>query len=146
MRRFLLSLLESSLGLIAPALAGGCAHMHHYEVGEIDDSKGSLRPIEVRVDETGIDAQEAAEIAKLATSSRQARQRVGTAQTVIALAQTGYKTGGVTLNDDWADGLLAAVLKRCPSGQLTGVTVIRESADYPVVSGEIVTVKGWCIQ
>lgn len=125
---------------------GGCAHMHHYEMGEIDDSKGSLRPIEVRVDETGFDAQEAAEIAKLASNSQQARQRVGTAQTAIALAQTGYKTGGVTMSDDWADGLLEAVLKRCPSGQLTGMTIARESADYPVVSGEIVTVKGYCIQ
>lgn len=37
-------------------------------------------------------------------------------------------------------------MKSCPSRQLTGIQVLREQADYPVVSGEIVRVLAYCIE
>jgi hypothetical protein len=120
--------------------------MHHYEIGEIDGTQGKLRPFEVRVDETGFDAQEALEVAKLTTRSPQTRERLNTAQAIVALTQVGPSTGEPTFSEDWADGMLTEVLDRCPSGRVTGLTVVRESADYPVVSGEVVTVKGYCIE
>ena len=130
---------------ILSALVVGCASLHHYELADIDNSK-KLRPFEVQVDETGLDAKEAIEVAKIAAQSKQTRERLNTAQDVIALFQVGYKTGNATFSDDWADGLLARILERCPSGQITGLNVERETMKYPVVSGEIVTVKGFCVE
>jgi hypothetical protein len=124
----------------------GCARMHHYEMGEIDASEGRLTEISVQVDETGLDSDEAVEAAKLLAQDKQTRERLNTLKTILALSQFGPKTGDPTTSDDWADGLLLAVLERCPSGHVTGLTVIRESMDYPIVSGEIVTVKGFCVR
>lgn len=133
--------------LLSIALLGtACAHMHHYQLGDIDASEGRLEPFTVRVDETGFDVQEALEIAKHTSTSGAGRERVSDAQAVLALFQVGPSTGDATFRDDWADGVLAKVLERCPSGRMTGVSVVRESADYPVVSGEIVTIKGYCVR
>jgi hypothetical protein len=126
--------------------AAGCAHMHHYQLGDIDASEGRLEPFTVRVDETGFDAQEALEIAKSTSATDTGRERMGDAQAVLALFQVGHETGDATFSDDWADGVLAKLLARCPTGRMTGVSVVRESADYPALSGEIVTVKGYCIR
>jgi len=123
----------------------GCARLHHYELADIDDSK-KTRAFEIQVDETGLDAQEALEIAKLATRSRVQKQRLNSAQSVLALTHVGHQTGTATFSDDWADGVLARILERCPSGRITGLRVQRESADYPVVSGEIVSLKGYCVE
>ncbi|HEY6562013.1 MAG TPA: hypothetical protein VI072_32320 [Polyangiaceae bacterium] len=133
--------------LLSIALLGtACAHMHHYQLGDIDSFEGRLEPFTVRVDETGFDAQEALDIARHTSATHADRQRVSDAQDILALFQVGYSTGDATFNDDWADGVLAKVLTRCPTGRLTGISVVRESADYPVVSGEIVTIKGYCVR
>jgi|RhiMethySRZTD1v2_1073278.scaffolds.fasta_scaffold22738_2 hypothetical protein len=132
-------------GLCAALLLAGCASLHHYQLGDIDASRGELKPFEIQVDETGLDTQEAMEVGKAFVASDSGKQRMGDAQAIIALFQFGYVTGDPTFDDDWADGLLAKVLDRCPSGRITGLSVVRESMDYPVVSGEIVTLKGYCI-
>jgi hypothetical protein len=132
-----------SLSFIALA---GCARMHHYEMGELDSSQGRLEEFSVQVDETGLDTDEAARAAQILAQDKQTKQRLGTLKTILALSQFGPKTGDPTTSEDWADGLLLAVLERCPTGQVTGLTVVRESMDYPVVSGEIVTVKGFCVR
>jgi hypothetical protein len=132
-------------GLCAALLITGCASLHHYQLGDIDASRGKLTPFEIQVDETGIDTQEALEVGKLAAGSKANRERVSDAQAIVALFQVGYKTGDPTFSDDWADGMLAKVRDRCPSGRITGLTVVRESMNYPVVSGEIVTLKGYCM-
>ena len=123
-----------------------CAHMHHYQLGDIDSSEGRLEPFTVRVDETGFDAQEALELAKDTSATGAGRQRMSDAQALLALFQVGHETGDATFRDDWADGVLAKVLARCPTGRMTGVSVVRESADYPALSGEIVTLKGYCVR
>lgn len=136
-------LLCVGLGL---ALSGSaCARLHHYQLTDIDSSRGTLEPFELRVDETGFNLQEAAAVAKL-TASRENRKRIGDAEAIIALFQFGAKTGDPTFSEDWADGLSEMVLAKCPSGQITGLSVLRESADYPVASGEVITVRGYCIR
>ena len=133
--------------LLSIALFGtACAHLHHYQLGDIDASEGRLEPFTVRVDETGFDAQEALELAKQTSSSRAGSERVSDAQDVLALFQVGPSTGDATFRDDWADGVLAKIRARCPTGRMTGISVARESADYPVVSGEVVTIKGYCVR
>ena len=66
-------------------------------------------------------------------------------ETVIALTQFGPQTGEPTFSDDWADGMVEQLLHVCPSGQVTGLSARREAMKYPVISGELVTIKGYCI-
>ena len=127
------------------ALCASCASLHHYQLDDIDSSQGKLQPFEIQVDETGLDAQQALELAKVAAPDERGKERMSDAQAIIALFQFGYKTGDPTFSDDWADGMLAKLVERCPSGRVTGLSVVRESMNYPVVSGEIVTIKGFCI-
>ena len=103
-------------------------------------------PFKVQVDETGFNTREAFSLAKELSPSSKQREHMSDMEALIALFQVGPKTGDTTFSDDWADGLLGQVMARCPSGRMTGLSVVRESMDYPVVSGEIVTLRGYCIQ
>jgi hypothetical protein len=131
--------------LLAVALASACASLHSYQVDDIDSSEGTLVPFEVKVDDTGINLHQAFEVGEAVTDEKSAK-RLNTAEDVIALFQVGPSTGNPTLNDTWADGLVAAIRDRCASGHVTGVTTVRETNHYPVVSGEIVAIRGYCIR
>ncbi len=131
--------------LVAIALTSACASLHSYQVDDIDSSEGALTPFEVKVDDTGINVHQAFEIGK-ALSDEKSAKRLNTAEDVIALFQVGPSTGNPTLNDTWADGLVAAIRDQCASGRVTGVTTVRETNSYPVVSGEIVAIRGYCIR
>lgn len=121
--------------LCAVSLCSSCASLHSYQVDDIDSSSGALTPFEVQVDETGFDIHQGMEIGKALVDRRSAK-RLNTAEGVIALFQVGPSTGNPTFRDTWADGLVAAIRERCESGRVTGLTTVRESNHYPVVSGE----------
>lgn len=123
----------------------GCATAHHIQVSDIDSSQGELQPFVVRVNATGVSVSDSATVAKALASDRETRENVDTLEAIIALTQMGPKTGDPTFSDDWADRAAQTVLARCPSGHVTGLTTRRETMDYPVISGEIVTIKGYCI-
>jgi hypothetical protein len=131
--------------LLAIALASGCASLHSYQVDDIDSSEGTLTPFEVKVDDTGINLHQAFEVGEALTDEKSAK-RLDTADDIIALFQVGPSTGNPTLNDTWADGLVPAIRDQCASGRVTGVTIVRETNHYPVVSGEIVAIRGYCIR
>ena len=122
-----------------------CASLHNYQIDDIDSSQGALTPFQLQVDETGINVHEAISVGKAVVDEESAK-RLNTVDGVISLFQVGPSTGNSTLNDHWADGVLEAVRARCPSGKVTGLTTVRETNKYPVVSGEIVTVKGYCVR
>jgi hypothetical protein len=124
---------------------GACAEMHHYQLADIDATQGALVPISVQVGSTGFNLEEASQVVQAMQSSRQ-RQKTAALQDIISLFQYGPSTGDPTFTDSWADEVTGALLAQCPSGRITGVNCIRERMDYPVVSGEIVTVKGFCIR
>jgi hypothetical protein len=123
----------------------GCAEAHHIQVSDVDSSQGRLEPFQIHVSATGISAEEGIEIAKAVSSDAETKRNLDSLETIIALTQMGPKTGDPTLSDDWADAAAAKVLEQCPSGRVTGIVTRRETMDYPVVTGEIVTVRGYCI-
>jgi hypothetical protein len=127
-------------------LGAGCAHLHQLQIADIDSTQGALQPFEVQVNATGLSVSDSAEVAKLFASSEHSKKNIDNAEQIIAMTQMGPKTGDPTFSDDWADGAAQQVLERCPTGRVTGVTARRETMDYPVISGEIVTIKGYCIQ
>ena len=120
--------------------------MHQLQVSDIDSTQGTLEPFEVKLNATGVSVSDSAALAKAVASDKQTRKNVDTAEQIIALTQMGPKTGDPTFSDDWGDAAAEKVLERCPSGHVTGLTARRETMDYPVISGEIVTIKGYCIQ
>jgi hypothetical protein len=123
----------------------GCANAHHIQISDIDSTRGRLEPFELRLNATGVSVSDGAAVGKALSDSRATRQKIDELETIIALTQMGPKTGDPTFSDDWADEAAHKLLARCPSGRITGLTTLRETMDYPVISGEIVTIKGYCI-
>lgn len=123
----------------------GCASAHQIQIADIDSTQGQLEPFEVQLNATGISIKDGAEIAKAVSSNPETKRNLDTLEALIALTQMGPKSGDPTLSDDWADGAARELLARCPSGRVTGLQTRRETMDYPVISGEIVTIKGYCI-
>jgi hypothetical protein len=120
---------------------GGCASLHHAQLDEIDASRGHLEPFEIRVSDIGVDVKEAGQLASALTNSRKPSQ----AAAVAEWFQFGPKTGDPVFDDKYADGVAQAILEHCPSGRVTGLVSLRESTKYYAVSGEYVTVKGFCV-
>lgn len=123
----------------------GCAQLHHVQLADIETGGSYKKPIDVKVSEVGISLEEAGTTAKLFTSGKHHKQ-MDTIQNIIALFQYGPKTGNPVFSDDYADELAAELYKQCPSGKMTGLTIIREARKYPIVSGEIVKILGYCLQ
>ncbi|MCS6900217.1 MAG: hypothetical protein RMJ98_10050 [Myxococcales bacterium] len=136
MRRALVLL---GLGL----MLSGCAELHHVAYGELEKDRG--RPFEIMVSETGVNLEEAAAMARALSTTRQGKRQISTVENIIALFQTGPKTGNVVFNDTYADRLFEDLIRACPSLRIHHLIVTRESNQYPVVSGEIVRIKGECL-
>lgn len=125
---------------------GSCAVLHRTQIGEIDQRPGiELTPFEIKVSETGVDLKEVTAIQRgLFKDSREAKA-AGDLAAIISLFQMGPKTGNPVYSDSYARDLVKALHNQCPRGSVTGVTSVRETRKYPVVSGEIVKIRGYCI-
>ncbi|MGE0631894.1 MAG: hypothetical protein AB7O96_05775 [Pseudobdellovibrionaceae bacterium] len=121
----------------------GCAQLHHVQVGEIDARKGELKPFEIKVSETGVDLNDVKAMSR-ATMSKEGSNSVKSVMETIQYFQMGPKTGAGVFSYAYANNLEKTLRKECPSGRVTGLLMIREARKYPVISGEIVKVKGYC--
>lgn len=124
----------------------GCAFLHHAQLGEIDStvvSKG--RKFEILLSETGVNLQEAAAIGAAITRHQKTSEAIGNVGAIIGLFQMGPRTGNPVYDDKYADKLFDLLQKEC-RGTVTGLMSIRETAKYPVVSGEIVKIVGYCLE
>ncbi len=137
-----------NLLLISLFMFSGCAIMHHTQIGEVDSDivlKGQR--FEVAVSEMGFSADELASAgAAVARASKnsQTAEHIEGANAILALFQMGPKTGKPTFTDQYADKIYYSILEKCPSGKVSGITSVREMASYPIVSGEIVKIIGYC--
>lgn len=125
-------------------LAAGCAHVHHLDIGEIDNTHGAMTRVDLKSSATGVDIGEAARITKAASNSKTVKDAADWAEFIWKLITYGPKTGEVTFVDNYADELPAQLKAACPGGHLTGVASVRETNKYPVVSGEIVRLTAYC--
>ena len=137
MQRFLASVVLLPFGV---ALVG-CATLHRAQLDEIDATQGHLRAFEIHVSETGISTKAIGAIASVATRSSRPSQIAN----IVSLFEFGPKTGEVVFDDKFADNVAEEILARCPSARVTGVMSVRESTSYFAVSGEYVTIRGFCI-
>jgi hypothetical protein len=124
----------------------GCAHLHHIQLSDIDNSEGAKAiPFDIKVSETGVDLGEAVRIQRGLFQNSKAAEGAGNIAAIVALFQQGPHTGNPVYSNTYAEKLIYALYQECPSGQLTGLSSIRETRKYPVVSGEIVRIKGFCL-
>lgn len=126
----------------------GCAYVHHTQVGEIQSSAAYVPvPFEILVSQTGFNLQEAGAIGKAAMYDQNAGNNLQTLTAIIGLFQMGPRTGApVYTSDSYADIIYQGLYEKCPSGQITGLQSTREMNKYPVVSGEIVKIRGICLK
>jgi len=134
--------------LISLLLLSSCAYVHHTQVGEIKSHPDfESIPFEVLVSETGFNLQEAGKIGAAVMHDKNAGDNLKTLTAIIGLFQMGPRTGEpVWSSDTYADKVFVGLYEKCPSGQITGLTSIREMNKYPVVSGEIVKITGFCLK
>ena len=126
--------------------ANSCAILHHIQIGDIDNRKiWRLRPIDIKVSETGIDIDTAVSIGKGLTSSKKTREQLDMINDIISLFQMGPRTGNLVFNDTYAGNIILRIYEACPTGRVTGIQSIRETMKYPVISGEIVRITGYCL-
>ena len=130
---------------LIPLAWTGCAVIHQGLFGDVD-SQTVLegRRFEILVSHTGVDIEQAAELAKLAGSAAGKGEEVGEAADLIKMFQMGPRTGNPVFDDTYTDKVMDLIKTECPSGRISGLMSIRESANYPVVSGEIVKLVGYC--
>jgi len=122
-----------------------CAQLHHVQLGEIDSNpKFVQKPFEIKISEIGVDIQEAGRITK-AIAGRNSNNEAEKIANLIALFQMGPRTGAPVYVKDYAKNLIQLVYEKCPSGRVTGLASIRETRKYPIISGEIVKLTGYCL-
>ncbi|KGJ90145.1 hypothetical protein [Colwellia psychrerythraea] len=136
--------LKSILGL-SFLLMGGCSQLHHVHIGDIDQSQGTLTPFTIQVNELGFDLAKTAEIGAEVAKSSSTSEDLELVAFILAISNFGPKTGNPVYNDAYAAKVLAEVIKVCPSKKLTGLTSVREATNVGPVSGEVVSIKGYCI-
>lgn len=138
-------ILKSVLWFGVSTAVSSCAILHHVQLGQIDNRNQDVAiPFEILVSETGINTKEIGQIAR-STNSR-GGDGLGKAADIIGLFQFGPRTGNIVYNEHYAERVVYEIYQRCPSGKVTGLMSIREMRKYPVVSGEIVKVTGYCLK
>lgn len=122
----------------------GCAALYHVQVGEVDSRSGPGTPFDIKVSETGVSTEDIKTIGK--ATNTQAGKNASELADIVALFQIGHRTGNPVYDAKYAENLIREIHKVCPSGRVTGLMSVRESRNYPVISGEIVKIKGICLK
>jgi hypothetical protein len=136
---------KMSFLVVLAALLSSCAQLHHVQIGEIVSHPDFVqKPFDIKISETGINIQEAAEVSKVFLSQDRQKDADNIAG-VLGLFQMGPRTGNPVYVKDYARNLVQLLYEKCPSGKITGLMSVRETRKYPVVSGEVVKVTGYCL-
>lgn len=132
------------LSLIAIAFSS-CAMLHHVQLGEVVGSSSyNAVPFDIKISETGINIGELKEVSKVFLN-KHGDKTADDAAAIIGLFQMGPRTGNTVYSKDYARNLIQLIYEKCPSGNVSGLMSIRETRKYPVISGEIVKVTGYCL-
>jgi hypothetical protein len=126
-----------------------CAFIHRHQVQNVDSRilHQEAKPFEFMLSETGIELAEGAAWVRAFSTSRDMRQGAEGIAAIVGLIQMGPRTGKPVYNLQFVDQLHAKVQAICPPDQeVSGLTFLREMNNYPVVSGEIIKVSGYCVK
>jgi hypothetical protein len=121
-----------------------CASLHNIQISEIDLTQGEGKRFEVKKNAMGLNVSEAAGIAGAVSGTKAGRSAAKTVSDVWKAITYGPKTGEVTFTDKYADDVPELVASSCSPNKMTGFVTARETNKYPVISGEIIRVIGYC--
>lgn len=117
----------------AVGVMSSCTTVYAVQVGAVDDRKHELlRSFEVIFDSNDLDVEDVA-------------NHIPVVQDVAAYFAIGPRTGQPMAQPHFASQLLEAIYRKCPSGQVTGLTSSRTVTDYSFVTRHKVRVTGYCI-
>lgn len=135
------SFIQILIVIIGISSLSGCAILYRTQVGTLDlrDNNEVLVPFEVLLSEMGVSTEDVKDISR-ASRSKEAENIAN----IIALFQIGPRTGNPVYNERYAEKLIYEIHQKCPTGKVTGLISIREMRKYPVISGEIVKLTGYC--
>ena len=137
--------MKSVLCLVIGILICGCAQLHHVQYGEIYSPQGYVKkPFDIKMSETGVNIKEIGAISKAVLNNRSG-DNLGKAAEALSLFQMGPRTGNPVYSKDYTKNLAQLIYEKCPSGNVSGLYSVRETRKYPVVSGEIVKITGYCL-
>lgn len=133
------------IGVSACFFLCACAQLHHVQIGDISSYPQFVsKPFDIKISEVGINLDDATAISKTFLS-KDSQQQAENIRALIGLFQMGPVTGNPVYTKGYASGLIQVLYEKCPSGRITGLTSVRESRKYPVISGEIVHITGFCL-
>lgn len=136
---------QSPIFYVALLSLTSCSYVHRVQLGDIDDRDiFNKKYFEVKVSDTGINIKEIGGIVR-AVSAKKTANKSKEVEDIIALFQMGPRTGNPVYNESYAENIFALLRQKCPKGKLTLLSSIREMRKYPVVSGEIVKISGYCL-
>ena len=140
--------LRQQIPLVLALLVGaGCTTMHSVQLGNIDSQTLlTSKPFEIKVNEIGVNTEDAVAIAEAIATATGHGEEVSAIGDIIELFQMGPRTGNPVFNVKYSDKIAETLTQECPSGRVTGLMSIRETAEYPVISGEIVRLVGYCMK
>ncbi len=125
----------------------GCASLHHVQVGTIDNRNSQkMRPVEVMVSGTGVNIDDVKQLSNQILGSKRGGKQAGQAADTFDSFQMGPKTGEIVYDEHYADNVAQLLKEKCLQGKLTGITSIRETMKYPVISGEIIKFRAYCTE
>ena len=117
--------------------SSGCAFLHHAQVGTIDNRQNEQETSEkfdIKVSELGVDVNEAGRLTRSSDTAA-----------VISAFQVGPRTGNPVFDEKYAENIIEEIYKKCPSGNVKNLISVRETMEYPVISGEIVKISCECV-
>ena len=141
------------LGVFAGmSLAGwGCATVYRHQINNIDTEttiKGSR--FEIILSERNVNMMEAelgSTLSKKMVKDKLKRDEVNLLRFIASHFSLVHLGENPVFIEDYADKLAEMILRKCPNGNITGLTSTKERASYKEdvqVGGAIVKVTGYC--
>jgi hypothetical protein len=127
-------------------LLSSCAFVHRHYVGDIN-SHAVLNGtrFELLFSKNGIDASEGARYVSVFSTNNKTSASADQWADIIALFQMGPRTGNPMFGSRMTRTIHKKLSTVCNNQPISGLTILRETNKYPVVSGEIIKVSGYCV-
>lgn len=115
----------------------GCADLHYYSMGNIQNGQAQSQSFEVTESETGYEFSRVFTVLQVLLDPR----------TYLRIFMPGFgeQMGAGVFDETFPDPILEKLQEKCPNGNLTAVESIRVTKSYAIVTKEIVTVRGTCV-
>jgi len=127
------------------ALGQGCAVLHSAQVGDIDSQTVlNGKRFEIKMVEVGVDIDGTSDFASDIGGRYGREKETDAIGDGVKISNLGPTTGNPVFRVDYSDALIERIKWECPSGKVSGLMSVRETAKYGLVSGEYVTLVGYC--